>query len=138
VGTPIETLVNIAADEARRRGFRLVGIYHLLWAVRQREPELFLGWLKRAGVEEEPFIKMLEALLRPRRAGGGLPRDRLDNELLEQALTHARRVAAERSEEPQAVHLDSVLQRLREDPIFSLCQRFHLPCRIPDPVPPIS
>ncbi|NMB74950.1 MAG: hypothetical protein GYA21_07445 [Myxococcales bacterium] len=128
----LEMLVSFAADDARRRGFRVVGIYHLLWAVRQHEPELFVRWLERAGVPPEPFVKLLEALLRPRRAGGGMPRDRLDNELLEQALSMARRAAAERGEVAQAIHLDGVLERLAEDPIRSLCQRFDLPCRSPE------
>lgn len=132
----LELLVSIAADEARRRGFRVVGIYHLLWAVRQHEPDLFLHWLDRAGVPPEPFIKLLEALLRPRRAGGGMPRDRLDNELLEQALSLARHAAQERGEAPLADHLDGVLERLAEDPIRSLCQRFDLPCRPAAKAPP--
>jgi len=131
----LDRIVEYAEGESKNRGFRSMGIYHLIWAVRKLEPTVLEGWLKRYRVEEQPFIKMLETLLRPRRAGGGIPRDRRDGELAEQALTLARRQAAQSNQTPDASHLGEVLARLDEDPIPSLCERFCLECSAPDEAP---
>jgi len=71
---------------------------------------------------------MLENTLRPRRAGGGIPRDRLDASLAEDALERA----AKLDDNPEAAHLLQVLPDLDEDPITSLCDRFALSCTPPE------
>lgn len=119
-------LIEHARREARRRGFRSVGIYHLLWAVRDLAPESFDNWLQRYRIEPVPFIKMLENVLRPRRAGGGVPRDRRDADLLEETIVQAERAAAEQDERAGVEHLGRVWEKLSEDPIVSLCERFCL------------
>ena len=122
----LKDLLDMATTEARHRGFRGAGIYHLLWAVHKNEPAVFQRWIEAYRVDEISFIKMLENVLRPRRAGGGIPRDRLDGELLEDALARATRLAGETDGHPDAEHLGRILQELQEDPIASLCERFTL------------
>ena len=99
-----------ALNESARRGFRSLGIYHLLWDVHKLQPNALTDLLERYQVETVPFIKMLENTLRPRRAGGGIPRDRLEATL----------------------HFLLVLPQLEEDPIASLCDRFALSCTPPE------
>jgi len=111
-----------ARTEASRRGFRSVGIYHLLWSVHKLQPDAMYALLDQYQVEKDPFIKMLENTLRPRRAGGGIPRDRLDASLAEDALERAEKL----DDQPEAAHLLQILPELDEDPIASLCDRFAL------------
>ena len=111
-----------ARSEATRRGFRSLGIYHLLWSIHKLQPDAINQLLERYRVERDPFIKMLENTLRPRRAGGGIPRDRLDASLAEDALERAARL----DDQPEAAHLLQVLSELDEDPVASLCDRFAL------------
>jgi len=120
-------LLDHARKEAQQRGFRSVGVFHLLWAARILAPESFDAWLQRYRIEPAPFIKMLENVLRPRRAGGGVPRDRHDAALLEEAVARAGRIAAERDQNPGVEHLGEVWKELTEDPVVSLCDRFCLP-----------
>ena len=127
----LDELIEFATEESRNRGFRSMGIYHLIWAVRKLAPDLLDSWLARYQVEGPAFIKMLENLLRPRRAGGGIPRDRKDNELFEQATGLARQLASESNEPADASHLGEVLAKLDEDPILSLCERFCMDCSAP-------
>jgi len=117
-----------ARTEANRRGFRLVGIYHLIWSIHKLQPDALYALLDRYQVERDPFIKMLENTLRPRRAGGGIPRDRLDASLAEDALERA----AKLDDQPEAAHLLQVLPELDEDPVASLCDRFALSCIPPE------
>jgi hypothetical protein len=117
-----------ARTEASRRGFRSLGIYHLIWSVHKLQPDDLDEILRRYQVEKVPFIKMLENILRPRRAGGGIPRDRLDASLAEDALERAEKL----DDQPEAVHLLQVLPDLDEDPIASLCDRFALNCTPPE------
>ncbi|RLB54272.1 MAG: hypothetical protein DRI34_12270 [Deltaproteobacteria bacterium] len=122
-------LVQVARLESSSRGFRHTGIYHLLWAIWKSQPDLFSAWLQLYRVEIPPFVKMMETILRPRRAGGGVPRDRIDAELLERALAAADKLAGERGESTEVDHLFDVFPSLPEDPIVSLCQRFSLDYR---------
>jgi hypothetical protein len=126
--TSLAEIKEHASTEASRRGFRLVGIYHLLWSIHRLQPDALYALLDRYQVEKDPFIKMLENILRPRRAGGGIPRDRLDASLAEDALERAEKL----DDQPEAVHLLQVLSDLDEDPIASLCDRFALNCTPPE------
>jgi len=127
----LDDIVEYAEGESRNRGFRSTGVYHLIWAVRKLAPDVLDSWLDRYRVDPVPFIKMLENMLRPRRAGGGIPRDRLDNQLAEQALELARQAAQEQGQPATAIHLGEVLYKLKEDPIVSLCERYCLDCQAP-------
>jgi len=111
-----------ARTEATRRGFRSLGIYHLLWAVHKIQPDALNQMLDLYQIERAPFIKMLENILRPRRAGGGIPRDRLDASLAEDALERA----SDLDSPPTTAHRLQVLPDLEEDPIASLCERFSI------------
>lgn len=111
-----------ARTESARRGFRSLSIYHLLWAVHKLEPESLDAAIELYQIEKVPFIKMLENILRPRRAGGGIPRDRLEATLTEDAMSRATNL----DPHPTAAHLLQVLPDLEEDPIISLCNRFAL------------
>jgi hypothetical protein len=125
--TTLKEIEEHAHTEATRRGFRSLGIYHLLWAIHKLEPDTLYALLDQYHVEKDPFIKMLENTLRPRRAGGGIPRDRLDASLAEDALERA----AKLDDQPEAAHILQVLPDLDEDPIVSLCDRFALNCTPP-------
>lgn len=125
----LEEIARFAQEESRNRGFRCMGIYHLIWAVRKLEPDLLDSWLADYQVEPGAFVKMLENLMRPRRAGGGIPRDRVDAELAERAIELATQLAQGRPAD--ASHLGEVLNKLDEDPIVSLCERFCLSCQTP-------
>lgn len=131
MATSLDELVQRARQESRQRGFRSTGIYHLLWAAHNLVPESFDFWLQRYRVDTVPFVKMLENILRPRRAGGGIPRDRQDATLLEESLACAERIAAEQQESPGAHHLTNAWEQLSENPIVSLCERFSLSWRQP-------
>jgi hypothetical protein len=120
--TSLKEIEEHARSEAARRGFRSLGIYHLLWSIHKLQPDAINQLLERYQVERDPFIKMLENTLRPRRAGGGIPRDRIDASLAEDALERA----AKLDNHPVAEHLLNVLTELDEDPIASLCDRFTL------------
>ena len=124
----IKEIEEHAHAESARRGFRSLGIYHLLWAIHKLQPEALDGLLECYQIEIVPFIKMLENTLRPRRAGGGIPRDRLDASLAEDALERV----AELTDHPTAEHFLLVLPQLEEDPIASLCDRFALSCTPPE------
>ena len=113
-----------ARTESARRGFRSLSIYHLLWAVHKLEPESLDAAIELYQIENAPFIKMLENTLRPRRAGGGIPRDRLEASLAEDAMSRA----AKLDPHPTAAHLLQVMPELEEDPVASLCERFCLAC----------
>jgi hypothetical protein len=126
--TSLKEIEEHASTEASRRGFRSVGIYHLIWSIHKLQPDALYALLDRYQVEKDPFIKMLENILRPRRAGGGIPRDRLDASLAEDALERAEKL----DDQPEAVHLLQVLSDLDEDPIASLCDRFALNCTPPE------
>lgn len=126
--TTLKEIEEHARTEASRRGFRSLGIYHLLWAVHKLQPDALYTLLDQYQVERDPFIKMLENTLRPRRAGGGIPRDRLDASLAEDAMERA----AQLDDPPEAAHLLQVLPELDEDPIESLCDRFALSCTPPE------
>jgi hypothetical protein len=128
----LEKVVSWAADDARRRGFHSVGIYHLLWACRELDAEEFYRWIALYQVEPPAFVKMLEAVLRPRRAGGGLPRDREDAELLNQLLVQARKLAAAARVPGTSTHLGPAFAVLKQDPFVLLCERFSLPYRRPE------
>jgi hypothetical protein len=116
-----------ARTESANRGFRSLGIYHLLWTVHKLEPESLDAAIELYQIEKAPFIKMIENTLRPRRAGGGIPRDRLDASLAEDAMSRAKNL----DPHPTAAHLLQVLPQLEEDPIASLCDRFALSCTPP-------
>jgi hypothetical protein len=75
---------------------------------------------------------MLEAVLRPRRAGGGLPRDREDAESLDQLLVQARKLAAAAGVPGTSVHLGPAFAVLKQDPFVQLCERFSLRYRAPE------
>lgn len=124
----LEEIKQHASTEASRRGFRSLGIYHLLWAVHKLEPDALNHLLDQYQVERDPFIKMLENTLRPRRAGGGIPRDRLDASLAEDALERA----AKLDDHPEVAHFLQILSELDEDPVTSLCDRFALSCTPPE------
>jgi hypothetical protein len=126
--TSLKEIEEHARSEATRRGFRSLGIYHLLWSIHKLQPDAMNDLLERYQVDRDPFIKMLENTLRPRRAGGGIPRDRIDVSLAEDALERA----ANLDDHPEAVHLLQVLPDLDEDPIASLCDRFALNCTPPE------
>ena len=126
--TSLKEIEEHASSEAARRGFRSVGIYHLLWSIHKLQPDAMNQLLELYRVERDPFIKMLENTLRPRRAGGGIPRDRIDASLAEDALERA----AKLDDHLEAAHLLQVLSELDEDPIASLCDRFALSCTPPE------
>jgi hypothetical protein len=126
--TSLKEIEEHAHNEATRRGFRSLGIYHLLWAIHKLEPEALYALLDQYQVEKDPFVKMIENTLRPRRAGGGIPRDRIDASLAEDALERA----ANLDDQPEAAHLLQILPDLDEDPIASLCDRFALNCTPPE------
>jgi hypothetical protein len=128
----LKEIMEAANHDSRHRGFRSVGIYHLLWAVRELAPETFDSWMKNYQIEKEPFVKMLENILMPRRAGGGVPRDRIDADLKEEAVTRASSLAEENGESPEARHLGLVFKDLSEDPVVSICERFCLNFSKPD------
>ena len=127
----LKEMLKFAAQESKSRGFRSVGIYHLMWAIHKLEPLVFDSWLEAYEVNPTPFIKMLENILRPRRAGGGIPRDQHEADLREEAIEMASKLAARRGEEPAANHLGEILTSLSEDPILTLCERFCLDCKKP-------
>jgi hypothetical protein len=133
MSTELDELLETAGALARRSGFRSPGIYHLLRAVRLAQPELFASWLTAYQIEAGAFLKFLENVLRPRRAGGGVPRDRIDALLLAAAVQATRELAGRRRQDPSAAHLGEVLGRLDEDPIVSLCERYLLACCPPRP-----
>jgi hypothetical protein len=118
----LQEIAEHARTEAARRGFRSLGIYHLLWSVHKLQPEALDHLLEDYQIEKAPFIKMLENILRPRRAGGGIPRDKIEAALCEAALERA----AKLNDHPTAEHLLQVLPALEENPIVSLCSRFSL------------
>ena len=126
--TSLKEIEEHASCEAARRGFRSVGNYHLLWSIHKLQPDAMNQLLELYRVERDPFIKMLENTLRPRRAGGGIPRDRIDASLAEDALERA----AKLDDHLEAAHLLQVLSELDEDPIASLCDRFALSCTPPE------
>jgi len=132
----LDKVVELAEGEARRRGFRSMGIFHLLWAVRDLDPETFRSWLVPYRIDPEPFIKMLEAVLRPRRAGGGLPRDREEAELMNEALRLAGGLAARTGSETTTAHLGPTFCRLKADPLVVLCERYCLRYQKPPPTSP--
>lgn len=125
----LHELVQTARLESSSRGFRHTGVYHLLWAIWKTQPGLFSAWLQRYHVDIPPFVKMMETILRPRRAGGGLPRDRIDAELLERSLAAADKLASARGDTTTVNHIFEAFPDLPEDPIVSLCQRFSLDYR---------
>jgi hypothetical protein len=125
--TSLKEITEYSRTESARRGFRFLGIYHLLWAVHKLEPEALDNLLDAYQVEKIPFTKMLENILRPRRAGGGVPRDRQEASLAEDALARAEGL----DPHPTAAHLLLVLPQLEEDPVASLCERFCLACTPP-------
>ena len=126
--TSLKEIEEHARQEATRRGFRSLGIYHLLWAIHKLQPDALNDLLNRYQVDRDPFIKMLENTLRPRRAGGGIPRDRIDASLAEDALERAVKLDTQ----PESVHLLQILPDLDEDPIASLCDRFAISCTPPE------
>ena len=132
MATSLDDLLTTAAEQAKRGGFRTTGVYHLLRAVRLREEGVLSGWLAAYRVDELPFLKFLENVLRPRRAGGGVPRDRIDAALLAELVEKARRLAAEQGVPADAEHVGQVLGALSEDPIVSLCERYLLDCQPPE------
>jgi hypothetical protein len=129
--TSLSEIVEAAKTEASRRGFRSLGIYHLLWAVHKLDPDTMNDWLDRYQVEKDHFIKMLENILRPRRAGGGVPRDKQDATLAEEALLKSAHLAESKEQQPDASHLGQILKDIEEDPVASLCERFGLAYRAP-------
>ena len=131
MGATLKEINKLAMSETKRRGFRSVGIYHLIWATRQLEPEIFNGWMKAYQIENTHFVKMLENVLRPRRAGGGIPRDRLEADLKEEALTLADQLAEDKGQTASGVHLGEIFTKLSENPISSLCERFCLDYKVP-------
>jgi len=131
MGTSLKEMLEIAARESKSRGFRSVGIYHLMWVIHKSEAQVFDSWLKAYQVNPTTFIKMLENILRPRRAGGGIPRDQHEADLREEAIEMASELAARRGEEPDANHLGEILASLSEDPVLTLCERFCLDCKKP-------
>jgi hypothetical protein len=132
MGVTLKQIHESARQESKRRGFRSIGIYHFLWATRTLDPSEFDRWLSRYAVDKTVFIKMLENTLRPRRAGGGVPRDRREAALLEDALGLATRLANERGETPNTRHLGEVISKLSQDPIQELCERFLLDYSLPE------
>ncbi len=119
----LERIVQLAGDLARQRGFRLVGVYHLIEVARQLDPPEYRRWLEARGIPEAPFAKALEYLMRPRRAAGGVPRDRQDAALHEEALARARARARAEAREPLSADLGAVLAELPEEPLLGLCER---------------
>lgn len=126
MGVTLKQLMETARLESKGRGFRSIGVFHLLWAVRQLDQTEFERWLEKYSVDKTAFIKMLENTLRPRRAGGGVPRDRQEANLLEEALAAATRLAESRKQIPSSEHLGEILDGLSSDPIEELCERFLL------------
>ena len=126
MGVTLKQINETARQESKRRGFRSIGIYHFLWAAHSLDPLEFDNWLAKYAVDKTAFKKMLENTLRPRRAGGGIPRDRAEANLLEEALGAATRLAEERGETPGARHLGEVFTALSQDPIREICERFLL------------
>lgn len=118
----LERILEEAERVARQRGFRLTGIYHLLGAARVLDEEAYRAWLAARRVPEPEFSKALEHVLRPRRAAGGIPRDRQDAALGEAALEAARAAAGSRP--ATTADLGAILASLPEEPILSLCERF--------------
>jgi len=131
MGATLQDINKLAMSETKRRGFRSVGIYHLIWATRQLEQETFDGWMQAYQIENTHFVKMLENVLRPRRAGGGIPRDKLEADLKEQALTLADQLANDKGQTATGVHLGEIFSQLSENPISSLCERFCLDYKVP-------
>ncbi|HOX43410.1 MAG TPA: hypothetical protein PK668_07425 [Myxococcota bacterium] len=119
----LERIVQLANDLARQRGFRMVGVYHLIEVARQLDPPEYLRWLGARGIPEAPFAKALEFLMRPRRAAGGVPRDRQDAALREEALAKAAARARAESRDACSADLGAVLADLSEEPLLSLCER---------------
>jgi hypothetical protein len=119
----LERIVQLANDLARQRGFRLVGVYHLIEVARQLDPPEYLRWLAARGIPEAPFAKALEFLMRPRRAAGGVPRDRQDAALREEAFAKATARARAESRDATSADLGAVLAELTEEPLLSLCER---------------
>ncbi len=118
----LQEIIEHARTEATRRGFRSLGIYHLLWSVHKLQPEALHDLLAAYKIDQPPFIKMLENILRPRRAGGGIPQDKQDAALCESAISLANHLTPH----PTATHLLQVLPSLQPNPITSLCSRFSL------------
>ena len=131
MGATLKDINKLAMSETKRRGFRSVGIYHLIWATRQLEQETFDGWMQAYQIDNTHFVKMLENVLRPRRAGGGIPRDKLEADLKEQALTLADQLAKDKGQTAAAVHLGEIFTKLSENPIIALCERFCLDYKVP-------
>ena len=119
-----------ARRDAKAGGFRFTGIYHVLWVVKKLAPEQFESLLDDYGVDGARFVKMMEVVLRPRRAGGGLPSDRHDANLAEAACAAAQ-ASCNGNGQATVEHLLSVLPRLEPDPIADLCERFGLEYRKP-------
>ena len=118
-----------ARELAAMRGFRHTGIYHLLWVVWKNQPHVLRGWLASYGAPVDVFIKMLETVLRPRRAGGGIARDRREAELLEEAIGLVRLREEKNGLPLELARLGDVFVEMSEDPLLSLCRRFDIPCR---------
>jgi ATP-dependent Clp protease ATP-binding subunit ClpA len=118
----LQEITEHAQTEATRRGFRSVGIYHLIWSVHKLQPEALQDLLATYKIEQPAFIKMLENILRPRRAGGGVPQDKQDAALCESALS----LANQQNPYPTVTHLLQILPSLQPNPIISLCSRFSL------------
>ncbi|MBW1808420.1 MAG: hypothetical protein JRJ87_09525 [Deltaproteobacteria bacterium] len=131
MGATLKEINELAMSETKRRGFRSVGIYHLIWATKELEPETFDSWMQAYQIEFTHFVKMLENVLRPRRAGGGIPRDKLEADLKEQALTLGDKLAKASGQTAAAVHLGEVFSKLSENPISVLCERFSLDYKVP-------
>jgi hypothetical protein len=130
MGATLKEINELAMSETKRRGFRSVGIYHLIWATRTLDPEAFDRWMQAYQIENTHFVKMLENILRPRRAGGGIPRDKLEADLKEQALTLAGKLAKDRGQTAAAVHLGETFSKLSENPITVMCERFSLDYKV--------
>ncbi|RME26661.1 MAG: hypothetical protein D6806_05835 [Deltaproteobacteria bacterium] len=132
-GPSLSKCVERARHDAKASGFRFTGIYHLLWVVKELFPVRFESFLESYGVDKVRFVKMMEVVLRPRRAGGGLPTDRQDARMLESALAKADEAAGEKQGAASVEHLLSVLPSLEPDPVARLCDRFDLEYRKPPP-----
>ena len=122
----LELIDQQAASLAKARGFQSLGIYHLLWAMKQLDEGVYLALLAAYNIDTNVFTKMVENVLRPRKAGGGIPRDKQEQQIANQALQQAMQLAESKKEEATCSHLAAVITQLKEDPIISLCERFDI------------